>query len=87
VRCSGEKGVRGLSVGATETEAFWREFCPSLSRRGLMGVQLVISDAHEGGRLVAGVRGLILRLSGGMNAHLGAQPTVMDGRNCRRRRI
>jgi putative transposase len=45
---SGEKSVLGLAVGASETEAFWLEFCRSLARRGLSGVQLVISDAHEG---------------------------------------
>jgi diketogulonate reductase-like aldo/keto reductase len=48
VRDSGEKSVLGLAVGASETEAFWLEFCRSLARRGLSGVQLVISDAHEG---------------------------------------
>ena len=48
VRDTGEKSVLGLAVGASETEAFWLEFCHSLSRRGLSGVQLVISDAHEG---------------------------------------
>jgi putative transposase len=48
VRESGEKSVLGLAIGASETEAFWLEFCRSLSRRGLNGVQLVISDAHEG---------------------------------------
>ncbi|HEV8648340.1 MAG TPA: transposase [Actinomycetes bacterium] len=34
--------------GAAETQAFWREFLRSLVRRGLAGVQLVVSDAHEG---------------------------------------
>lgn len=48
VRGTGEKSVLGLAIGASETEAFWLEFCRSLSRRGLSGVQLVISDAHEG---------------------------------------
>ena len=48
VRDTGEKSVLGLAIGASETEAFWLEFCRSLSRRGLSGVQLVISDAHEG---------------------------------------
>ena len=48
VRESGEKSVLGLMSGAAETEAFWLEFCRSLVRRGLGGVQLVISDAHEG---------------------------------------
>jgi Transposase, Mutator family len=45
---SGQREVIGLDVGAAETEAFWREFLRSLVRRGLAGVQLVISDAHEG---------------------------------------
>ena len=48
VRETGEKSVLGLAVGASETEAFWLEFSRSLARRGLHGVQLVISDAHEG---------------------------------------
>ena len=48
VRESGEKSLLGLMSGAAETEAFWLEFCRSLVRRGLRGVQLVISDAHEG---------------------------------------
>jgi hypothetical protein len=48
VDASGQREVIGLEVGAAETEAFWREFLRSLVRRGLTGVQLVISDAHEG---------------------------------------
>jgi putative transposase len=38
----------GIDVGEAETEAFWTEFLRSLVKRGLVGVQLVISDAHEG---------------------------------------
>src|SRR5829696_1631504 len=45
---SGQREVLGLDVGAAETEAFWREFLRGLVRRGLAGVQLVVSDAHEG---------------------------------------
>jgi putative transposase len=48
VDASGQGEVIGLEVGAAETEAFWREFLRGLVRRGLRGVQLVISDAHEG---------------------------------------
>ena len=48
VDASGQREVIGLDVGAAETEAFWREFLRSLVRRGLSGIQLVISDAHEG---------------------------------------
>jgi putative transposase len=45
---SGYREVIGLDVGEAETEAFWREFLRSLVKRGLAGVQLVVSDAHAG---------------------------------------
>jgi len=45
---AGQREVIGLDVGAAETEAFWREFLRSLVRRGLGGVQLVVSDAQKG---------------------------------------
>jgi putative transposase len=45
---SGRREIIGLDVGQAETEAFWTEFVRSLVARGLVGVQLVISDAHEG---------------------------------------
>ncbi len=48
VRATGEKSVLGVAIGASETEAFWLQFCRDLVARGLGGVQLVISDAHEG---------------------------------------
>jgi transposase-like protein len=45
---SGRREVIGLDCGEAETEAFWRSFLRSLVKRGLTGVQLVVSDAHEG---------------------------------------
>jgi putative transposase len=45
---SGRREVIGIDVGEAETEAFWREFLRSLRARGLAGVQLCVSDAHEG---------------------------------------
>jgi putative transposase len=45
---AGRREVLGLAIGASETEAFWTEFLRKLARRGLRGVKLVISDAHEG---------------------------------------
>ena len=45
---TGERRVLGLAVGASESEPFWSEFLRSLVGRGLKGVQLVFSDAHEG---------------------------------------
>jgi transposase-like protein len=37
-----------MAIGASEAETFWTDFLRSLARRGLRGVKLVISDAHEG---------------------------------------
>jgi putative transposase len=48
VHATGRREVIGLDVGEAETEAFWREFLRSLRARGLTGVRLCISDAHEG---------------------------------------
>jgi transposase-like protein len=45
---SGYREVIALDVGEAETEAFWRSFLRNLVKRGLTGVQLVISDAHAG---------------------------------------
>src|ERR671923_3062766 len=45
---TGRREILGIDVGAAETEAFWSEFLRSLVARGLAGVQLVVSDAHEG---------------------------------------
>ncbi len=45
---SGGREVIALDVGEAETEAFWREFLRSLVARGLLGVQLAVSDAHPG---------------------------------------
>lgn len=45
---TGVREVLGLEVGPSEDGAFWLSFLRSLVARGLSGVQLVISDAHEG---------------------------------------
>jgi len=45
---TGRREMIGLDVGECETEAFWRHFRRSLVKRGLTGVQLVVSDAHAG---------------------------------------
>jgi len=47
-RDTGQREILGFSVGMSEEEASWQEFLRALVRRGLKGVQLVISDAHEG---------------------------------------
>jgi putative transposase len=48
VSSEGRRETLGMAVGPAETEAFWTEFLRSLVRRGLSGVRLVVSDAHEG---------------------------------------
>jgi putative transposase len=45
---TGRREIIGLDVGAAETEAFWTEFLRGLVARGLVGVQLAVSDAHPG---------------------------------------
>jgi transposase-like protein len=45
---SGRREVIGLDCGECETEAFWRDFLRGVVKRGLTGVPLVVSDAHEG---------------------------------------
>ena len=44
----GERQVLGLDVGPSEDRAFWTAFLRGLVKRGLRGVRLVTSDAHEG---------------------------------------
>jgi transposase-like protein len=48
VNGDGRREVLGLDIGASEAETFWTEFLRKLRRRGLKGVKLVVSDAHEG---------------------------------------
>ena len=45
---TGRREIIGLDVGEAETEAFWTDFLRILVARGLVGVQLAISDAHPG---------------------------------------
>src|ERR1700730_18594915 len=48
VTASGTREVLGLAVGDSEAGAFWTDFLRSLRARGLEGVRMVVSDAHEG---------------------------------------
>jgi len=48
VNGEGKREVLGLDVGTSEDGTFWLSFLRSLVARGLMGVQLVVSDAHQG---------------------------------------
>jgi len=48
VRDDGFREIVGLEVADTESEATYQELFRSLKRRGLSGVELVVSDDHEG---------------------------------------
>jgi transposase-like protein len=48
VNGDGRREILGLDIGPSEAETFWTAFLRKLARRGLRGVKLVISDAHEG---------------------------------------
>jgi transposase-like protein len=48
VNADGRREVLGMDIGVSEAETFWTEFLRKLRRRGLRGVKLVVSDAHEG---------------------------------------
>jgi len=48
VNADGRREVLGMDVGPSEAETFWTDFLRKLRRRGMRGVKLVISDAHEG---------------------------------------
>src|SRR4051794_15538022 len=48
INSDGRREVRGMDIDASEAEPFWTAFLRKLRQRGLRGVKLVVSDAHEG---------------------------------------
>jgi transposase-like protein len=48
VSSDGRREIVGLGIGPSEAEPFWSGFLKGLLKRGLRGVKLVISDAHDG---------------------------------------
>lgn len=53
----GRREIVGLHIGPSEAEPFWASFLKDLTRRGLKGVKLVISDSHE--ELKAAIRRVV----------------------------
>jgi putative transposase len=47
VNSDGRREVLGMEIGPSGAETFWAAFLCKFARRGLRGVKLVISDAHE----------------------------------------
>ncbi len=48
VKSDGKRSILGVSVSLSEAETHWRAFLEGLVKRGLHGVQLIISDDHVG---------------------------------------
>src|SRR6202011_659584 len=48
VTTEGRREIIGLGIGPSEAETFWSSFLKSLVKRGLRGVKLIVSDAHDG---------------------------------------
>jgi transposase-like protein len=48
LNADGRREVLGMAVGSSEAGTFWLDFLRTLKRLGLVGVKLVVSDAHEG---------------------------------------
>src|SRR4051795_960203 len=72
VDTEGRREIVGLHIGPSEAETFWTTFLKSLVRRGLRGVKLVISDAHEG------LKGAIRRVMGADGRHVAAVSRSLD---------
>ena len=70
VNAEGRREVLGTACGPAETEGFWLEFLRSLAGRGLSGVRLVVSDAHEGAEVGdrQGASGDVAAVSGALHA-------------------
>jgi transposase-like protein len=69
VNSDGRREALGMAVGASEAETFGTEFLRGLARRGLRGVRLVISDAHE--RLKSAVAKVLRATWERCRVHLG----------------
>ena len=81
VNGEGKREIIGMDVGTSEDGAFWLAFLRSLSARGLSGVELVVSDAHQG------LRGAIAAVFGGASwqrcrTHFMTQPAHSGPQAC-----
>jgi putative transposase len=74
----GRREVLGLEIGTSEAKPIWTEFLRKLTRRGLRGVRLVISDAHEG--IKAAVSKVLCAPGSGAGFTPSATPLPMPGK-------
>ena len=82
VNSDGRREVLGMDSGASEAEPFWTAFLRKLGQRGLRGVKLVVSDAHEG--LKAAVAKLLNASWQRCRVHFARNALAHAGKNGRR---
>lgn len=82
VNSDGRREVLGMDIGPSEAETFWTSFLRGLRQRGLRGVKLVISDAHEG--LKAAVAKLLHASWQRCRVHFARNALAYAGKNGRR---
>jgi putative transposase len=82
VNSDGRREVLGMDIGPSEAEAFWTAFLRELRQRGLRGVKLVVSDAHEG--LKTAVAKLLHASWQRCRVHFARNALAYAGRNGRR---
>ena len=78
----GRREILGMDIGPSEAETFWIAFLRKLRRRGLRGVKLVVSDAHEG--LKAAVAKLLNASWQRCRVHFARNALAYAGKNGRR---
>jgi putative transposase len=82
VNSDGRREVLGMDIGPSEAETFWTGFLRKLRQRGLRGVKLVISDAHDG--LKAAVAKLLHASWQRCRVHFARNALAYAGKNGRR---
>jgi putative transposase len=82
VNSDGRREVLGMDIGPSEAETFWTAFLRKLTRRGLRGVNLVISDAHEG--IKAAVSKVLTTVWQRCRVHFMCNVLAHAGKNYRR---
>ena len=82
VNADGRREVLGMAVGSSEAETFWLDFLRTLKRRGLAGVRLVVSDAHEG--LKAAVTRVLRATTQRCRVHFARNALAHAGKSQRR---
>ena len=82
VNSDGRREVLGMDIRPSEAETFWTTFLRKLKQRGLRGVKLVVSDAHDG--LKAAIAKLLHASWQRCRVHFARNALAYAGKNGRR---